>query len=306
MGKLERLLNLTAALLETERPLRADELRRRIDGYPDNDASFRRAFERDKDDLREMGVPISLEAIPGSDPPVEGYRVHKSDYYLPDPGLDNDELAALHLAASAVRVEGLGGAAALRKLGGSVEGAGAETIVSVPTDPRLAVIFAAVAARRVITFDYRGERRDVEPWRLDFVRGRWYVTGFDRVRAGERHFRIDRIDGEVAAGEDAAFERAAGATGVRMQPWELGDEPPRQARLLVDADQAAWAVHTIGPAAAEHPDGSVELELTVTNEAAFRSFVCGFLDHAEVLAPPDLRDDLIDWLAAIAEPAPQP
>jgi proteasome accessory factor B len=306
VGKLERLLNLTAALLETERPLRADELRRRIDGYPDNDASFRRAFERDKDDLREMGVPISLEPIPGSDPPVEGYRVHKSDYYLPDPGLDNDELAALHLAASAVRVEGLGGAEALRKLGGSVEGVGAETIVSVPTDPRLAVIFAAVAARRVITFGYRGETRDVEPWRLDFVRGRWYVTGFDRVRAGERHFRIDRIDGEVAAGEDAAFERAAGATGVRMQPWELGDEPPRQARLLVDADQAAWAVHTIGPAATEHRDGSVELELTVTNEAAFRSFVCGFLDHAEVLGPPDLRDDLIDWLAAMAEPTPGP
>lgn len=299
MGKLERLLNLTAALLETERPLRADELRRRIEGYPDNDASFRRAFERDKDDLREMGVPISLEAIPGTDPPVEGYRVHKSDYYLPDPGLDNDELAALHLAASAVRLEGLGGAEALRKLGGSVEGAGAETIVSVPTDPRLAVIFAAVAARRVVTFAYRGERRDVEPWRLDFVRGRWYVTGFDRVRAGERHFRIDRIDGDVAAGEDAAFERTAETTGVRMQPWELGDEPPRQARLLVDADQAAWAVHTIGPAAVEHPDGSIELELTVTNEAAFRSFVCGFLDHAEVLAPADLRDDMVDWLGAM-------
>jgi predicted DNA-binding transcriptional regulator YafY len=88
-----------------------------------------------------------------------------------------------------------------------------------------------------------------------------------------------------------------------MQPWELGDEPPRQARVLVDADQAAWAVHTIGPAALEHPDGSIELELTVTNEAAFRSFVCGFLDHAEVLAPPDLRDDLIDWLTAMTESA---
>ncbi len=176
--------------------------------------------------------------------------------------------------------------------------------MSVPTDPRLAVIFAAVAARRLIHFDYRGERRDVEPWRLDFVRGRWYVTGFDRVRAGERHFRIDRIEGAVDAGPDGAFERAAGTTGVRMQPWELGDEPPRRARLLVDADQAAWATHTIGPAAAQHPDGSVELELTVTNEAAFRSFVCGFLDHAEVLAPADLRDDMIAWLGAIAAPRP--
>jgi len=304
MGKLERLLNLTAALLETERPLAADELRRRVEGYPPADASFRRAFERDKDDLREMGVPISLEPIPGSDPPIEGYRVRKSDYYLDDPGLEPDELAALHLAASAVRIEGLGGAEALRKLGGTVGGdaEGTETIVSVPTDPRLAIVFAAVAARRLITFGYRGELRAVEPWRLDFVRGRWYVTGFDRAREDERHFRIDRIDGAVDAGPDGAFERSGATTGVRLQPWQLGDEPPRHARLLVDADQAAWAVHTIAPAAVEHPDGSVELELAVTNEAAFRSLVLGFGDHAEILGPETLRDDMIQWLLAVATP----
>ena len=69
MAKLERLLNLTAALLETERPLTADDIHKRIEGYPPAHASFHRAFERDKDDLREMGIPISLIAIPGSDPP---------------------------------------------------------------------------------------------------------------------------------------------------------------------------------------------------------------------------------------------
>ena len=95
-AKLERLMKLTAALLEAVAPLSAEEIHRRVDGYPETDASFRRSFERDKDDLREMGVPIVLETVPGSDPPVDGYRIPKDQYYLADPGLEPDELAALH------------------------------------------------------------------------------------------------------------------------------------------------------------------------------------------------------------------
>ena len=48
------------------------------------------------------------------------------------------------------------------------------------------------------------------------------------------------------------------------------------------------------------PDGSVVLRFPVTNRAGFRSFVLGFLEHAEVLGPPDLREELITWLAAQA------
>ena len=98
MDKLERLLNLTAALLDTPRPLTAAELRDRVPGYPDADASFRRAFERDKDDLREMGVPVELSDVDSPTGPVAAYRIHKDQYYLRDPGLEPDELAALHLA----------------------------------------------------------------------------------------------------------------------------------------------------------------------------------------------------------------
>src|SRR5687768_71001 len=99
-AKLERLLNLTAALLETPRPLSAQEIRERLGSYPDGRDAFHRAFERDKDDLREMGVPLEVATVPGTDPPVDGYRIPKDRYYLRDPGLDADELAALHLAAS--------------------------------------------------------------------------------------------------------------------------------------------------------------------------------------------------------------
>lgn len=300
MAKLERLLNLTAALLETERPLTADDIHKRIEGYPPAHASFHRAFERDKDDLREMGIPISLIAIPGSDPPIDGYRIRKEDYYLRDPGLEPDELAALHLAGSTVRMDGLGGAEALRKLGGATGDEMGEHLASVPTDPRLTVLYSAVTERNVVAFTYRDEARTLEPWRLDFVRGRWYISGFDRDRAGERNFRLDRIDGDITIAERAAFDRPATDAGIHRQPWELGDEAPQTARLLVDPDQAAWAQHHIGDPVETRDDGSIVLEVAVTNEEAFRSFVLTFLEHAEILEPQHLRDDMIAWLESLA------
>ena len=117
MNKLERLLKLLAALLDTAVPLSAEDLRQRIGGYPDRDESFRRAFERDKDDLRSSGITILVKPVPDTDPPIDGYLVDQDEYAGCDPGLDADELAALHLAAALVRVEEMGDDA-LWKLGG--------------------------------------------------------------------------------------------------------------------------------------------------------------------------------------------
>ena len=91
MSRLERLLNLTAALLNTDRPLTAAELREQVPGYPEGDkATFRRAFERDKEALRDMGIPVLTTEIPGSEPPELGYRIRRADYALRDPGLTPD------------------------------------------------------------------------------------------------------------------------------------------------------------------------------------------------------------------------
>ncbi|HUQ39358.1 MAG TPA: hypothetical protein VM030_04330, partial [Acidimicrobiales bacterium] len=99
--RLERLVNLAAALLDAKRPLTREDLRERVPGYNEDDAAFRRAFERDKDALRGMGMPLALEPF-DRDHPEEGsgYRIRPEEYSLPDPGLTPDELAALHLAAS--------------------------------------------------------------------------------------------------------------------------------------------------------------------------------------------------------------
>jgi predicted DNA-binding transcriptional regulator YafY len=303
VDKLERLLNLTAALLQTERPLTADELRHRIDGYPDNLVSFRRAFERDKEDLREMGIPISVEPIPGADPAADGYRIHKRDYYLPDPGLAPDELAALHLAARTVTLEGSSPDEALRKLGGLVapEPASGSELTSLPADDNLMALFRAVAERRLASFTYRAVSRAVEPYRLDFVRGRWYVTGRDRTRDAERHFRLDRIGSTIQLGPPGGFAAPAEhPAGVRLAPWELGESEPVEARVLVDPDQVPWAEHNLGAPDERRTGGAAIFTVRVTNEDAFRSFVLSFLHHAEVLDPPSCRADLVSWLSAVA------
>jgi predicted DNA-binding transcriptional regulator YafY len=153
------------------------------------------------------------------------------------------------------------------------------------------------------------EERLVEPLRLDFQRGRWYLSGHDQGRGAGRSFRIDRIVGEVEVRSAERFERPEHPhPGVRLQPWELGSEPPVVARLLVDAEQAPWAVHHLGPAAIaeRRPDGAVLLELAVANLDAFRSFVLTFLDHAEVISPPELRAGVVEWLATVAEGAAAP
>ena len=189
-----------------------------------------------------------------------------------------------------------------------------------PTDPRLPALFGALVDRHPVAFRYPGgrggppggaghEERVVDPLRLDFQRGRWYLSGHDHGRDAARSFRVDRIVGDVKVRVRQVFERPEHPhPGVRLQPWELGSEPPVVGRLLVDAEQAPWAVHHVGAEAVEErrPDGAVVLALPVVNLDAFRSFVLTFLDHAEVLGPPHLRADMIDWLTAIAAGPPGP
>jgi proteasome accessory factor B len=300
--KLERLLNLTALLLDARRPLPASEIQAQLE-YPEDKTAFRRAFERDKEELRAMGIPLRVEPVPGTLPELEGYRIPREEYALRDPGLTTDELAALHLAASAVQVEGLPATEGLLKLGGLVtEGARdlGVHVAPLPADPNLARLFGAVASRSPVRLRYRDEERTVDPYRLEFQRGRWYLTGYDHLREEERNYRLDRIDGEVTIVDGPSFDAPTTAVpGQARGTWELGAEPPVRARLRIDGPQASWAVQHVGPdhVVEEDADGSVVVELPVTNRAAFRSFVLSFLEHAEILEPPELRDELVAWLS---------
>jgi predicted DNA-binding transcriptional regulator YafY len=305
VDRLERLLTLTMVLLGTPRPLAAAELAERVPGYSQitTKSAFRRAIERDKDTLREMGVPITVEPVPGTDPPIDGYRIHAAEYALPDPGLDREELAALALASSAVRMEGAVGSEGLWKLGGAPRAIGDTLeVAELPGGDVVLDLFRAIEDRATASFRHRGRDRTVEPARLNFREGHWYLTALDLEAGQRRSFRLDRIDGEVQLGPaGSASEMVSAVGGPVTEPWLAGPAPGVEATVLVDAELAPWAVQQVGESAVleRRADGAVVVQLEVRNPDGFRSFVVGFLHHAEILDPPALRKDLLRWLERV-------
>lgn len=299
--RLERLVNLTATLLDTRRPLSLDELADRLEpSYPADKTARRRAFERDKETMRELGIPVSVETIDGLGGEA-GYRIHPDAYYLPELGLSGDELAALHVAVTAVQLEGSDARAGLRKLGGA-EGAGAPQLAHLEVAPALPDCFDAVARRRLVEFAYRGDTRRLEPYGVVHKFGHWYVVGRDLDRDAPRAFRVDRIDGEPSLGEPDSFEPPPGtdpARYVRDDPLSYGEEPPVTATVLVAAARAALVVDQLGDDAVvdRRDDGSIVVGLEVVNREAFRTWLLELLQHAEVLTPPELRAEVVDWLS---------
>jgi predicted DNA-binding transcriptional regulator YafY len=302
--KLERLLNLTAALLDTERLLPAAEIQAKVAGYAGGKAAFRRTFERDKVELRRMGIPLTVGTVPASDPPVEGYRIRPADYYLTDPQLDEDERAALHLAARAVRLEGTSVDTAFWALGGqpAVGDQGPELAV-IPSDENLALLYRAISERSVVSFRYRDRSRSLEPARLQFARGHWYVGGHDRDRDEWRNFRLDRIDDLVPGDPGGFVRRSAQAADLERPPWEIGSDAV-VAELEITAEMADWALAQTGEGLhyERRADGSIRLDVSVANPAALEDFVIGLLDHATLVGPADLRESLLRRLRACASP----
>lgn len=326
VDRLERLVNLVVALLDTRRPLAREELRQRVGGYSGDDENFRRTFERDKEELRQLGIPIVVEPLDRAAPELgSGYRVPRDLYELPDPGLDDAELMALSLAASEVALGGMETAAitaALRKLAASAVGGAANgtalaeapgvdmaPMVDMTLDGAVAALFAAVAERRSVSFTYSDVERLVDPYRLSYREGRWYLSGFDHSRGAERLFRADRVSGPVTiVGPRNGFERPGNVPAGPPPPWRLGDDDEVLVDLRVAPGQATWFRDMAGEDAlvSVAEDGWSRFRLPVTNLSAFRSFVLGLLDHAEVLGPPEVRQEVVAWLAALAAPAPAP
>lgn len=296
---IERLLNLLAFLLTTSRPVTADEIRRRVAGYGGSgDEAFRRMFERDKDLLRRIGIPLELSE--GNGWGIEsGYVIDPDAYRLPDPGLTDEERAALALASRVVHLGGgPAGPEALLKLGGMGPGGASEPMgadLGTAAD-QLGELFAAVLQRRRVEFEYHGRHRNLDPYGLAHRRGHWYLVG--ATGADTRVFRVDRMTGLVVSKEAGSFARPRDfdlRSAIDAEPWEAGPDETVVATVVFDPEMAWWAARMLK---VEHSQGSLTVQLPVANVDAFIGWVLSFDDAAEVTAPPELRRQVVDRVGA--------
>ncbi|MDX1657340.1 MAG: WYL domain-containing protein [Nitriliruptorales bacterium] len=299
----ERLVNLTVALLEARRPLTFEEIRRKTTYYTQDDhESARRMFERDKDALRSLGVPIETRTIDVIGGEV-GYIVDRSDYELPDVDLDPDEVAALALA---LQITGDDAARiGLAKVGARAPDPAGDRELRARIDigaSALDEVADAVVNRQPVQFTYRtvdGREADrkADPYAVVHRRGAWYVVARDHERDDVRSFRLDRVRGRFrAVGDAGGYEVPDDLDAMNA----IGSHEDVDARLAIAPD-ATWEVEVRGGrATGETHAGWPVYALPHADRWRTLAWVLGLGPDAVVLEPPELRDEVVRRLTAVA------
>jgi proteasome accessory factor B len=310
----ERLVNLVICLLSTRQFLTAERIRMAVPGYETSDGTartdeaFKRMFERDKAELRDLGVPLETgrnSAFDGED----GYRITRRAYELPPVSFDAAEAAAVGLAARLWQSATLGTPArnALIKL----RAGGTDIDITGPpgavphidaSDPSLPPLLEAARNSRPVRFDYLKvgsslpERRTIEPWGVLSWRRRWYVVGNDRDRGEPRSFRLSRITGDVEVfAAPGSFQRPADIDLLGYVAQRAPDQRT-PARIRVTGSRAGQ----LRRLATSEQDGV--LSITYSDVGWLARTVASAGTSAQVLDPPELIDAVVSRLSASAGP----
>jgi proteasome accessory factor B len=312
--KTERLLSLVVCLLSSRRYLTAGQIRDAVPGYPDTFDAFKRMFERDKDELRELGIPLETGTNTGTEDEV-GYRISRQAYELPEIMLEPDEAAVLGLAAKVWHRAELAGAAAGGLLKLRAAGIEADETARPGIEPRLATedasfgpLWRAVRDRRPVSFRYRAagrsaaQARNLEPWGVVNRHGRWYVVGFDRDRAQERVFKLSRIEGQVSFTGPAGSVVVPPGTDVRRSVRDWDGAPPsvRTAELKIRAG-AGYGLRrrALADQAGGAGDGWDLVRTDFSDVGWYADYIAWFGADVVVLEPVDLREAVIRKLKGV-------
>lgn len=308
----ERLVNLVICLLSTRQYLTAERIRDAVPGYEAADGSratdeaFKRMFERDKAELRDLGIPLETGRNSHFDSD-DGYRITRREYELPPIEFDAAEAAAVGLASRLWRSATLGEPArsALMKL----RAAGTPVQDDAPpgavpdldtSDPSLPAMLEAARSARVVRFEYvksgagTAGTRTLEPWGVLSWRGRWYVVGRDRDRDGPRSFRLSRISGGVELlGTPHAFQRPQQVDLLGMVSGRVADDTQ-----LAHVRVSGSGVGSLRRIAERDDDGDLEISYSDVRWLARQVASAG--SAAQVLDPPELVDAVVARLRAAA------
>ncbi|BBY09885.1 helix-turn-helix transcriptional regulator [Mycobacterium marseillense] len=318
-SKVERLVNLVIALLSTRGYITAEKVRSSVAGYSESASgeAFSRMFERDKNELRDLGIPLEVGRVSAMDP-TEGYRINRDAYALAPVDLTPDEAAAVAVATQLWESPELitatqGALLKLRAAGVDVDPDAPVAIASpvgVPglrgSEDILGILLSAIDSRQAVQFPHRPSRaepyatRTVEPWGVVTEKGRWYLVGHDRDRDATRTFRLSRIGpditpvgpaGAVTVPDGIDLRRIVAQTVTDVSATPAGG----LARVWV-ATGRATALRRAGRSAGERRvgerDGTViELDIRSTDQLA--RDIAGYGPDALVLEPQSLRDDVL-------------
>ena len=308
--KSERQLNLLICLLSARRYLSRERIRGLVEGYRGlSDGAFQRTFERDKDELRQMGIPIETGSEDSLFDDEVGYRIRRGDFELPALDFTAEEQIVLGLASQvfAQAVLSPQSATAIGKLrAAGIEpdpGRLSAVTATVSTrEPTFLVFWEAATSRTRVRFDYRqaGQSRLLEPWSLLNRNGSWYVLGRDLGRDEARIFKLSRVVSAASQGQPESFPPPA-AEVVRAAVTGL--EPPRtgQRATIAIRGEAAPALRRRGqPSNRPAPEGyrSLQIEYGLLNVLAGEVAEAGA--DVLVLEPDELRDAVWQRLASVA------
>ncbi len=311
----ERLTNLVVALMATEIGLTKQQILDNVSGYRQRaDAGVRAAalekmFERDKDELRALGVPVQTIGDPGDPQDLREarYRIPQAEYDLPsDIDFSAAELAVLRLAGSVWSAESsssdaLSGVRKIRALGID----GDEPIIGfapriTTRDAAFAPVQEAIEKSRVIQFDYLkpGEeaprRRSIRPLALVDYEARWHVFGIDTDVEDDRMFLLSRIVGGVKISNtrfDAALREGAGERALS------GLEQVAAAhRALLEVTPGTEASLRLGRRAVPAAQG---IHVHYVDVHIFADELASYGPEVRVVEPAELRDAVIERLRAI-------
>ena len=313
----ERLLSVVVLLLSSRRYLTAEEIRAAVRGYPDEHEAFKRMFERDKEELRELGIPLETGVNNALDE-EPGYRIKKQDYELPEIRLEADEAAVLGIASRVWQSASLAGAAAgaaLKLKAAAVPGPDQDDDKQSPgIEPRLSTqepafgpLWEAVRDHRPVTFDHvasgrsNATRRELEPWGVVNWRGRWYVAGHDRARNAPRVFRLNRITGPVKMAGPAGSVTVPPDADVRelVKSWDVSPARDLTAVLKVRAGAGFGLRRWASEVAPDEVQGWDRVTVSFADVPWYADHLASFGPDVMVLEPPDLREAVIRRLKGI-------
>lgn len=319
-------MNLVICLLSTRQFLSAEQIRTSVAGYQDSrsDEAFNRMFERDKTELRDLGIPLETGRTSGWSQ-VDGYRINRDAYELPDVDLDADEAAAVAMAAALWSTPELSTASqsAVMKLRAAGVDIDADTDVggtAVTGAPRalgsesvFGAVLTAINAGRAVRFRHRSTRdgratdRTLEPWGVVTHDGRWYLVGHDRDRNEPRTFRLSRVSGpvtdagragDVARPADADLRGIVAAAVTYSEP----SGPSQTAQVWVAEGKAAGLrrmARDSRPTSLDGRSGSV-LDIEIRSLDTLTRQVLGAGPDARVIEPEALRDRVVAGLRRLA------